>query len=301
MSVAELRARGLDIPAAAVSVWPFERWGYRGGSEYLRRLEDDGVRMLWLGEVPGREAFVGAFASLAATRTLIVGTGVARALERTARVAATSAEFLWDAFPHRYLSGLGVSGASRDRGVGPGEFLRDYLDEVDHTHEGRGLRVPRVIGAYSPMLTALARDRADGLLTFMVTPEHTAWARSTLGPEPFLSVSCRVLLDCGAPDVYDVARQRLLYYLKLPHQRNKLLRWGFEAADFEDGGSERLIDAMFAWGSPDEIVEKLRRHYVAGADQVVLALDRGPDAELTGRAAQTVELLDAEHASLSGR
>lgn len=304
MSLAGLRGRGLDVPSVAVSGWPFGRGGYDGGASYLRRLEDGGVRMLWVGEVPGREAFTGAFASLARSENLIVGTGVARALERAPRVAATAAEFLSDAFPQRYVFGLGVSGASRERGLAPGDFLAGYLDEMDGVAEVSdgpvAWRVPRVVGAYSPVLTAHARDRADGLLTFMVTPEHTAWARETLGAEPFLGVSCRILLDCSGSEAHELARQRLVYYLKLPHQRNKLLHWGFADEDFDDGGSPRLIDAMFAWGSPDEIVEKLRRHFDAGADQVVLSLDQGPDPDLVGRVSELVSLLDRASSAISG-
>jgi hypothetical protein len=102
---------------------------------------------------------------------------VARALERAPKNAAAAQAGLSEAFPGRYVLGLGVSGAVRERGIGPLPFMSGYLDELDACLSRWEVPTRRVLGAYSPGLTSLAADRADGLLTFLVTPSHTSWAR----------------------------------------------------------------------------------------------------------------------------
>ena len=166
------------------------------------------------------------------------------------------------------MLGLGVSGAVRERGVGPLPFLREYLDGVDKVAPG----VPRVLGAYSAGITRLAAERADGLITFLVTPEHTRWARETLGPEKFLSVVQWAVVGRSRAAAREVARRRLAYYLTLPHQIAKLTRLGFTEADLAPPGSDRLVDALVACGTPDQVREAVRAQYEAGATQVALTL-----------------------------
>jgi probable F420-dependent oxidoreductase len=207
---------------------------------------------------------------LQSTERLVVGNGVARALERVPKSAASAARDLADGYPGRYVLGLGVSGAVRERGVGPLPFLRDYLDGVDKTLGDA--RVPRVLGAYSEGLTRLAAERADGLITFLVTPEHTRWARETIGPDLFLSVVQWAVVGRSRAAARDVARERLAYYLTLPHQIAKLTRLGFTDADLAPPGSNRLLDALVAYGTPDQVCESLRQQYDAGATQVAVSL-----------------------------
>jgi len=279
-----------------MSVAAFEALPYAQAGEYLRAVEGAGVEMVWYGEVLGREAFTVGLASLAATSRLVVGTGVARALERGPKSAAAASSFLWEAFPGRYVLGLGVSGASRERGLGPMPFMRGYLDELDQNLERTGVRErpPRILGAYSEGLTKLARDRTDGLMTFMVTPSHTTWARSVLGADPFLGVGCRVIFDEDPGSARALAREKVAYYLGLPHQQNKLLKLGFTDEDFSYGGSDRLIDAMFAWGSPEQVAHRLGEHLAAGADQVTVGLEQGPRADLLDNVTAVQRLLGEE-------
>lgn len=174
----------LSLPRTALSLAELDDLDHEGVVRFVRRLEEYGHRMVWLPEINGREAFTTAALVLASTERLVVGNGVARALERVPKSAGSAARGLAEGYPGRYVLGLGVSGAVRARGTGPLPFLREYLDGVDKVAAG----VPRVLGAYSPGITRLAAERADGLITFLVPPEHTRWARETVGPDLFLSV-----------------------------------------------------------------------------------------------------------------
>lgn len=265
----------LALPRAALSIAELDTLDHDGAVCFVHALEEYGHRMVWIPEVAGREAFTTAALALGATRRMIVGNGVARALERVPKSAASAARDLAGGHPGRYVLGLGVSGAARERGVGPLPFLRDYLDGIDATLARRGgdrTDVPRVLGAYSPGITRLAAERADGLITFLVTPEHTRWARETIGPDLFLSVVQWAVVARDRAAGRAVVRKRLAYYLTLPHQIAKLTRLGFSEADLAPPGSDRLVDALVACGSPEQVREALRRQYDAGATQVAVSL-----------------------------
>ncbi|HWD07137.1 MAG TPA: LLM class flavin-dependent oxidoreductase [Amycolatopsis sp.] len=258
----------LALPRTALSISEPDHLDHAGVVRFVRALEEQGHRMVWLPEVSGREAFTTAALVLSSTERLIVGNGVARALERVPKSAGSAARDLAAGYPGRYVLGLGVSGAVRERGIGPLPFMRDYLDGVDKVAG----RVPRVLGAYSEGITRLAAERADGLLTFLVTPDHTRWARETVGPDLFLSVVQWAVAGRDRGTARDVARERLAYYLTLPHQIAKLTRLGFTEADLAPPGSDRLIDALVACGTPQQITEAVRAQYDAGATQVALTL-----------------------------
>ncbi|SEP08518.1 LLM class flavin-dependent oxidoreductase [Amycolatopsis saalfeldensis] len=263
----------LSLPRNALSIAELDELDHDGVVRFVRALERSGHRMVWIPEVNGREAFTTAALVLGATERMIVGNGVARALERVPKSAASAAQDLAAGYPGRYVLGLGVSGAARERGTGPLPFLRDYLDGVDAVIRRRGgPEVPRVLGAYSAGITRLAAERADGLLTFLVTPEHTRWARETIGPDLFLSVVQWAVVGRDRASARDVARRRLAYYLTLPHQLAKLTRLGFTDADLAPPGSDRLVDALVACGTPDQVREALRQQYDAGATQVAVSL-----------------------------
>lgn len=257
----------LSLPRTALSVAELDHLDHDGVVRFVRTLEEYGHRMLWIPEVTGREAFTTAALVLASTDRLVVGNGVARALERVPKSAGSAARDLAAGYPGRYVLGLGVSGAVRERGIGPLPFLREYLDGVDKVAPG----VPRVLGAYSAGITRLAAERADGLITFLVTPEHTRWARETVG-DLFLSVVQWAVVGRSRAAAREVARERLAYYLTLPHQIAKLTRLGFTEADLAPPGSDRLVDALVACGTPGQVRDAVRAQYDAGATQVALTL-----------------------------
>ena len=273
MSRRGLEAKGVAMGPYAVTSSDFDALPLGRWPQLARELEATGFGALWLPEVLGREAFTIAQLTLASTERIVVASGVARALERVPKSAAAAQRSLWEAYPGRYLLGLGVSPASRERGQGPLPFLRDYLAEMDRTSlrfPGGEARPPRVVGAYSEGLMRLAGTHADGLLTVLVPPRHTAWARSLLGPEPFLAVSQWVSLETDSA-AYAGARQALDYYLGLPHQLRKFQALGFDDADLARPGSNRLLESVLAWGPVDAVRQRLAAHFEAGADhQVVL-------------------------------
>lgn len=296
MSLQALTLRNVGVPRYAVSTGDLDRLGTREAGEWVRAIEDAGFRMVWLSEVAGREAFSSARLALEATERLVVGNGVARALERSARAASAAQQALTEDYPGRYLLGLGVSGASRERGLGPASYMRNYLDEMDAQKFGfvsLSDRPPRILGAYSHHLTSLAAERADGLITFLVTPGHTVWARDTLGEGPFLSVVQWVVLETDFGAVRQVAQTALRYYLGLPHQQAKLKRLGLDDEDIRPPGSDRLIETLVAWGEVDRVIGRLESHFAAGADQVAVAIPGPPSAEkqeVIGRLATALSL-----------
>lgn len=294
MSAARLGEHGLVVPRYAISTGDLDHLSARDGADWARMLEQAGFRMAWLSEIAGREAFTAAQLALEATSRLIVGNGVARALERAPKAAAAAQATLTERYPGRYLLGLGVSGASRQRGMEPAPFMRSYLDDMDacrFAYADRGTRPPRVLGAYSAALTKLAATHADGLITVLVTAEHTRWARQVLGERPFLGVVQWVLPDTDADHARHLARQALAYYLGLPHQRAKFRRLGFSDQEFASPGSDRLVDAMVAWGSPDGIAARLQSHFDVGADQVAVTVIGPPDASKRTRITQLAAAL----------
>lgn len=269
------------LPRFAVTSGDLDALPIGPAQQYVRAVEGAGFGMLWVPEVAGREAFTAAQFALAATDTIVIGNGVARALERVPKNAAAAQATLSEAFPGRYVLGLGVSGAVRERGVAPVPFMAAYLDELDTTLTRLAVDAPtwRVLGAYSRGLTELAARRTDGLLTFLVTREHTEWARSVLGPEPFLSVAQWVVLDADRAAARALARTQIAYYLTLPHQLTKLRRLGFGDDDLAPPGSDHLIDRLVCHGSPDDVAAALHVHLDAGADQVALSLLGTPSPE----------------------
>lgn len=275
----------LSLPRTALSIAELDDLDHDGAVRFVRALEEFGHRMVWIPEVNGREAFTTAALVLSATERLVVGNGVARALERVPKSAGSAARDLAAGYPGRYVLGLGVSGAVRERGVGPLPFLREYLDGVDKVASG----VPLVLGAYSAGITRLAAERADGLITFLVTPEHTRWARETVG-DLFLSVVQWAVVGRSRAAAREVARDRLAYYLTLPHQLAKLKRLGFTDADLAPPGSDRLVDALVACGTPAQVREAVQAQFDAGATQVALTL-AGPldDAKLDAYRALALE------------
>lgn len=303
MPADRLTARGLKVPRLAYSSGDLDRLAGADALAWARFLERVGFRMVWLSEVNGREAFTNAQSVLAATSEVIVGSGVARALERVPKAAGAAAAALVDQYPGRYVLGLGVSGASRARGREPAPFLRDYLDEIDAQTLDFGPaadQLPRVIGAYSPALTKLAARRADGLITVLVPAEHTAWARELMGADPFLAVVQWVIPEEDPERVRRIAREALAYYLTLPHQQAKFRRFGFEDADWQPPGSDRLVDALVAWGSPTTICARLDEHFAAGADQVVVSVPGPPDAAKRRRIRSLAAVLDLSQAVARG-
>jgi probable F420-dependent oxidoreductase len=250
--------------------------------EVAREVESLGYRALWTGEAVGREVLTAAQLLLSASSSLVVATGIANIWARDALATAAGQLALGEAYPDRFVLGIGVSHKPLldVRGEDyrtPLTFMRDYLDAMDRGYGNyRAVapanRPPRLLAALGPKMLALAAERADGAHTYFVPPEHTAVAREILGPDRLL-VPEQVCVVSDDPTVArEIAQRHTTSYLRLSNYTANLERFGFEAPDFADGGNDRLVDTICVWGSADAIAARVKAHLDAGADHVALQI-----------------------------
>jgi probable F420-dependent oxidoreductase len=245
-----------------------------------RKVEQLGYRVLWTGEAVGREVLTAAQLLLAATDSLVIATGIANIWARDALATAAGQLALGEAYPERFILGVGAS-HKRLMDVRGGEYqkplahMRSYLDGMDNGYEVyRAVqprhRPPRLLAALGPKMLELSRDRADGAHTYFVPPEHTAKAREILGADRLLVPEQVCVLSEDPTVAREIARRHTTSYLRLPNYTSNLERFGFEADDFADGGNDRLVDTICAWGDIDAVAARVRAHLDAGADHVAV-------------------------------
>jgi probable F420-dependent oxidoreductase len=273
-----------------VGIWHFlDIFPTPVSQDAAREIEALGFRTLWIPEALGREAFAHAAVLLAGTERLIVATGIANVWARDAMAMAAAQKTLAEAYPGRFLLGMGVSHAPLVAGMRghdyrrPLTFLRRYLDAMDsapYIGAQPAEPPPRVLASLHPKSLELARERAWGSHPYFVPPEHTARARGILGPGKLLAPEQMVCLESDPSTARAIARQAMQTYLGLPNYVRNLLTLGFTTDDVGGGGSDRLVDAIVAWGGIDAIVARVKAHHDAGADHVCLQVLRENPAEL---------------------
>jgi len=204
---------------------------------------------------------------LEATQTLVVATGIVSIWGIPAPELAAARHSIEADFPGRFLLGIGVSHAPlAEQYRAPLTAMRAYLDELDAAGTPPDARV---IAALAPRMLETARDRACGAHPYLVTPAHTSWARGILGAGPLLAPEQTVALEADPVSARALARLRLEVYLQLPNYVSTWTgRLGFDEVDVEHGGSDRLVDALVAWGTDAEVARRVREHLAAGADHV---------------------------------
>jgi probable F420-dependent oxidoreductase len=258
---------------------------------FAGRLEAWGYSALWIPESRGRNVLVHAGLLLSATRTLVVASGIANIYARDPMTMAAGQRALAEASGNRFLLGLGVSHVPLVEGVRghtygkPVPTMRAYLEAMEkapYTAPAPGERPRTVLAALGPKMLALAASKADGAHPYLVTPEHTAQARTLLGKDKWLCPEQMVMLESDPTKARPTARKLISYYFQLANYRNSLLTLGFTEADFADGGSDRLIDSTVAWGDVAAIRKRVQQHWDAGADHVCIQALRpdgkpGPD------------------------
>jgi probable F420-dependent oxidoreductase len=247
--------------------------------ETARELESLGYGALWFGEAAGREALTNAGLLLAATRRMVIATGIANIYARDAVAMASGQKTLAEAYPNRFLLGLGVShiplveqlrGHRYEKPVATMRAYLDAMDKAPYNAVAPPTKPPRVLAALGPKMLELSGERADGAHPYNTNPEHSAQAREILGPKPYLCPEQAVVLEAGAEKARAIGRAFLGFYLTLPNYANNFLRLGFDESDFKDGGSNKLIDAIIAWGDLNAIRDRIRAHHAAGADHVCI-------------------------------
>jgi probable F420-dependent oxidoreductase len=257
---------------------------------FAQRVEELGYSTLWFAEGLGRESLSLAPHLLDRTQDLVIATGIAVAFSREPIAAANAARTLAELFPDRFVLGLGVSNAAANarRGVRyekPVAFMREYLARMRAAPYGAPAPPqdpPIVLGSLHPQMLRLAAAETAGVLTYFTPPEKTATARATIGSDKWLCVEQAVLLEQDAARARAAARQYMASYLQIPHYSKMLGPLGFGDSDLAGRGSDRLVDAIVAWGSAEAIQTRIAAHYAAGATHVcILPLrmdgDRAPD------------------------
>jgi probable F420-dependent oxidoreductase len=276
---------GAPVRLGRIGVWS-GAFGVTPTAEARRaaqEIDELGYDTLWYSEGLGtRESFTNGAVLLGATERVRVASGIANIWGRDAVAAANAARVLADAWDDRFLLGLGVSHPRQvdprgHRYEKPVARMSAYLDAMDDDpfvspDAARTPRppVPRVLAALRPPMLRLAAAKALGALTYLVPVEHTRRARELMGPEALLIAEQKVVLDARPASAYARARSALAWYLDTPNYLDNLRWLGFSDADFEDGGSDALVEALVVAGDEEAIRARVQEHFDAGATQVAI-------------------------------
>ena len=248
-------------------------------ADAVAEIESLGYPAIWFPEsVESREVFSHASWILANTERAIAASGIANIWARDPFAMANGWRLLTDAYPGRFLLGIGVShspsvarrGGTYER---PFSVMRDYLDAMERAPSTapEPESTPRLmLAALGPKMLGLAAERALGAHPYFVPVEHTAFARQRLGPGPVLAVEQTAVLESDPSAARSIARRFEVRYLQTENYARNLKRMGWTDADIAGQGSDAVIDAVIAWGDVDRIAVRVREHLDAGADHVAV-------------------------------
>ena len=276
-------------PLKKVGIWTgaFEQQPASIVKGAVAELEQLGYGAVWYMEAFGRESLTQAALLLSATSHIVVATGITNIYGRDPVTMGAAQKTLSEAYPDRFILGLGVSHIPLVQQLRGHEYekpvpkMRSYLDAMDAApyNSAAPKATYRVLAALGPKMLELSAKRTDGAHTYNVTPEHTKIARDTMGAGPGLIVEQAVILETDAAKARKIARSFLALYLTLPNYTNNFLRLGFTEEDCKGEGSDRLIDAIVAWGDISAVRARVDQHFKAGADHVCIqALPADPKA-----------------------
>jgi len=254
---------GMDAPALA---------------ELARRVEALGYSTLWYPEALSYESFALGGYLLSHSQRLIVGSGIANIYARDPAAAAMGHNSLNALYGGRFVLGLGVShapivGLRGHDYAKPVATMRAYLDGMEAAWTAMNQTPAErhiVLAALGPQMTKLAGERTLGAFPYNITPAQAAMCRQVMGAGRAVICEQKVCLTNDPAVVRKVASANLGFYLKAPNYRNNWLRLGFTEADFNDGGSQRILDAMVMWGDARTLKKKLQAYFDEGADQLVI-------------------------------
>lgn len=247
--------------------------------DLAQRTERLGYSVLWYPEGRGYESFALGSFLLEHTDKLILATGIANIYGRDPTTMKQGQHSLAKLSGGRFLLGLGVSHAPtvetlRGHHYGkPVATMRAYLDGMERAAAVApqvDRAAPIVLAALGPRMTKLAAERTAGIHPYNITPEHTAWARKIVGPKAWICAEQKVLLVKEPKQARAVARDALGHYMVLPNYRNNWLRLGFREDELANGGSDRFLDAMVAWGDVAAVKRRIQAHLDAGANHVCI-------------------------------
>jgi probable F420-dependent oxidoreductase len=244
-------------------------------------LEELGYGTIWFpgGQRAGLADHI--MAILQRTRRVVVATGIVSVWTHPAAEIAAEHHTITQAHPGRFLLGLGISHQTVVERTGlayehPLAKLRSYLDELDSAPTPVPIE-ERILASLGPRSMQLARERSRGTHPYFVPVEQTRIARAAVGPGKIVAPEQMAVFETDPARARAIARATTDRYLHMPNYANNLLRLGFAESDFADGGSDRLVDAVVAWGDPESVMQRVREHHTAGADHVcVQVLTEGP-------------------------
>jgi probable F420-dependent oxidoreductase len=235
--------------------------------DLAKQIESLGYGAAWIGRSPDAE-LKWVEPALAQTSSLQLATGIINIWSSPAAEVAESYHRIENDYPGRFLLGIGIGHPEHTQEYRkPYDALVDYLDTLD------GASVPtsrRVLAALGPKVLALSAERSAGAHPYLTTPEHTAQARELVGNSVFLAPEHKVVLTTDADEARKIGRQTVEFYLGLSNYVNNWRRLGFTDDDVRKPGSDKLIDAVVAYGTPEAIAARLNEHLEAGADHVAI-------------------------------
>jgi probable F420-dependent oxidoreductase len=262
------------LPPRSIGIWSRElRHGERGERlEAAAELDELGFAAAWIpGGDDDHELEVVASA-LAATSRITVATGILNIWAHEPAAVGAAQRRFDESHPGRFVLGLGVSHAPIVDADEPGRYraplqaMASFLDAFD----AAGGSQQRVIAALAPKMLELASRRSAGIHPYLVPVEHTRYAREAVGADAVVAPELSVVLETDVSHARERARADLSLYLGLPNYVRTWRRLGFDDADLSGGGSDRLIDALYAHGSLDAVAHRIEEHFAAGADHVCL-------------------------------
>lgn len=257
--------------------------------EFARHVEQAGFSALWIGRAAGDLHLVEEF--LAATDRLTVATGILNIWTNDPTELAAAADRVEARFPGRLVLGIGAGHSETvgARYARPYQALVSYLDELDRA----GLsRERRVLAALGPRMLALSAERAAGAHPYLVPPEFSRQARTVLGPDALLAPDQMVILETDPERAHALARAKFEKYLGMANYRAHLGRMGFLDGE-ADEVTERTLDALLPWGTPQAVAGKVAEHLVAGADHVAVQVLHAPDDDVLAAYATLGAVLSA--------
>ena len=248
--------------------------------EFARKAEKLGYGAMWIPEAVGREPFAHAAYLAAHTERIVFATGIANIWARDPITMSAASKTVADVSGGRFLLGIGVShkplvsnlrGHSYDK---PYSYMRDYLPKIKSALYRAPMPkepVPIVLAALHPKMLQLSATEADGTHTYFVPPEHTAKARAAIGPKPWICAAQAIILETDAAKARAAARTYMKTYVpRLPNYTNNLKALGWKDEEFANGCSDKLVDAIVAWGTEDQIRARIDAHLKAGATHVCI-------------------------------
>lgn len=275
----------MKVELGRVGVWASRRQFEDQSEPELREiaaeLADAGYGALWVGSA--KADLAPAAAVLGATIRFAFATGIINVWTEPVADVAAAYHRINTIYPNRVLLGVGAGHREATTEYArPYDRLNEYLDALaadersvpaDHT----------ALAALGPRVLRLAGRRTAGAHPYLVPPEHTRRAREVLGVGPLLAPEQKVVLETDPRRARDIARGTVRFYLGLSNYVANLRRLGFTDDDFAGNGSNRLIDALVAWGDPESIAVRIAEHHAAGADHVCIQVLAEDGGRRTGR------------------